>query len=194
MSGGICWSDPGFERFDEAEREYREYLRAMPASAVAHYNLGLALVGQNKEQEAATEFAKAVELNPDFEDARRKLQTDGAYDQRVSLYLPGQEWISMTLTPADKADRYHLWSRVAGEVDRTGAEAILTIFEMSSRKPAEGQRLVLAAETADGRHRTFSASIERRGSQLNFGRTRFDEDGRRWYFLDPIREVWNKPK
>jgi len=128
-----------------------------------------------------------------FEDARRTLETEGSYAQRVSLYLPGQEWISMVLTPADKQDRYHLWQRVATEVRRTGAEAVLTIFEMSGRRPSEGQRLVLSAESADGRHRTFSASIERRAGQLNFGRTRFDEDGRRWYFLDPIREVWNKP-
>ena len=128
-----------------------------------------------------------------FEDARRKLQQEGAYAQRVSLYVPGQEWVSMVLTPADKQDRYHLWQRVAREVERTGAEAVLTVFEMASRRPGEGPRLVLAAEAADGRHRTFSAGIERRGAQIAFGRTRVDEDGRRWYFLDPIREVWNKP-
>lgn len=125
-----------------------------------------------------------------FEEARQKLTQDGAYEQRVSLFVPGQEWISVVLTPADKQDRYHLWSRVAQEVKRTGAEAMLTIFETSGRRPGEGQRLVLAAESADGRHRTFSAGIERRGGQLHFGRTRFDEDGRRWYFLDPVRDVW----
>ena len=129
-----------------------------------------------------------------FEDARRKLTAGGAYDQLVSLYVPGQEWISVVLTPADKQDRYHLWSRVAEEAKRTGADALLTIFEMSGRRPGEGQRLVLAAEAADGRHRTFSASIDRRGGQIHFGRTRFDEDGRRWYFLDPIREVWKQPR
>ncbi|HEY8692170.1 MAG TPA: hypothetical protein VIR57_05450 [Chloroflexota bacterium] len=129
-----------------------------------------------------------------FEDARHKLTAEGSYGQRVSLFVPGQEWISVVLTPADKQDRYHLWSRVAHEVRRTGAEAMLTIFEATGRRPGEGQRLVLAAEAADGRHRTFSASIDRRGGQLHFGRTRFDEDGRRWYFLDPIREVWKTAK
>lgn len=125
-----------------------------------------------------------------FEDARRQLTAEGSYDQRVSLFVPGQEWISVVLTPADKQDRYHLWSRVAREVERTGAEAMLTIFEATGRRPGEGQRLVLAAEAVDGRHRTFSSSIDRRSGQIHFGRTRFDEDGRRWYFLDPIREVW----
>jgi len=129
-----------------------------------------------------------------FEDARGTLTTEGSYDQRVSLFVPGQEWISVVLTPADKQDRYHLWSRVAREVQRTRAEAMLTIFEAAGRRPGEGQRLVLAAEAADGRHRTFSASIDRRGGQVHFGRTRFDEDGRRWYFLDPIREVWKTAK
>jgi hypothetical protein len=129
-----------------------------------------------------------------FEDARRVLLAEGVYEQRVSLFVPGQEWISVLLSPADKQDRYHLWTRVAREVQRTRAEALLTIFEVSGRRPGEGQRLVLAAEAADGRHRTFSASIDRRGGQIHFGRTRFDEDGRRWYFLDPVREVWKTAK
>ncbi|HLY67542.1 MAG TPA: hypothetical protein VKU60_18535, partial [Chloroflexota bacterium] len=126
-----------------------------------------------------------------FEDARHKLQAEGSYAQRVSLWTPDQEWISMTLTAADMQDRYQLWGRVAREVERTGAQAVLTIFEMSGRRPGEGQRLVLAGETAEGSHRTFSAGLDRRGSQLRIGRTRFDEDGRRWYFLDPVREVWS---
>ncbi len=129
-----------------------------------------------------------------FEDARRKLASDGSYAQRVSLFVPGQDWVSVVLAQSDLQDRYQLWSRVAHEVERTGAEAILTIFEQAGRRAGESPRLVLAAETLDGRHRTFSATVERRGGQLHFGRTRFDEDGRRWYFLDPIREVWNNPK
>jgi hypothetical protein len=127
-----------------------------------------------------------------FEEARRKLLADGVYSQRVSLYVPGQEWISVVLTPEDVQDRYGLWSRVAREVDRTGAEALLTIFEAAGRRPGESPRLVLAGETAEGYHRTFSATFERRGGQIRFGRTRFDEDGRRWYFLDPIRDIWRK--
>jgi hypothetical protein len=129
-----------------------------------------------------------------FEDARRQLAAGGNYAQRVSLFVPGQEWVSVVLAPADLQDRYRLWSRVAHEVERTGAEAVLTIFEASGRRAGESQKLVLAAESLDGRHRTFSATVERRGGQIHFGRTHFDEDGRRWYFLDPIREVWNKPK
>ncbi|MBV8083310.1 MAG: hypothetical protein JO247_00700 [Chloroflexi bacterium] len=127
-----------------------------------------------------------------FEEARRRLGADGAYSQRVSLYVPGQEWISVVLKPEDVQDRYGLWGRVAREVERTGAEAVLTIFEVAGRKAGESPRLVLAGETAEGYHRTFSATFERRAGQVRFGRTRFDEDGRRWYFLDPIRDVWRK--
>lgn len=127
-----------------------------------------------------------------FEEARRRLTADGSYEQRVSLWVPGQEWVSAVLSTADKQDRYQLWARIAHEVERSGAEAVLTIFEVSGRKPAEGQRLVLAGETAQGAHRTFSANFERHGTQIRFGRTRIDDDGRRWYFLDPVREVWNK--
>ncbi len=125
-----------------------------------------------------------------FEDARRKLQAEGSYAQRVSIWVPGQEWLSMVLTPADTQDRYLLWSRVAQEVERTRAEAVMTIFEMGARRPGEGQRLVLAAETAGRAHRTFIASFERRGAEVRLGRTRVEEDGRRWYFLDPVRAVW----
>jgi hypothetical protein len=63
---------------------------------------------------------------------------------------------------------------------------------VAARKPGESSRLVLAAETSEGQHRTCSATFERRGGQLRFGRTRVDEDGRRWYFLDPVRTIWRR--
>jgi len=145
-----------------------------------------------EEPEAAAKADPLARTAWYFEEARRKLDAEGAYIQRVSLYVPGREWISVVLTPEDVQDRYGLWTRVAREVERSGAEAVLTIFQALGRRPGEAQRLVLASETAEGQHRTLSASFERRAGQIRFGRTRFDEDGRRWYFLDPIREVWRK--
>ena len=52
----------------------------------------------------------------------------------------------------------------------------MTIFESGARRPAEGPRLVLVGETAEGRHRTFSASFERKAGQVRLGRTRVAED------------------
>ncbi|MBV8087072.1 MAG: hypothetical protein JO247_19870 [Chloroflexi bacterium] len=168
--------------------------------------VGDELAGERPQGNAPTEKPKddeptAADAKPDplrriawhFEEARRSLIREGALPQRVSLFVPGQEWVPLTLTPAEAQDRYQLWSRIAREVERSRAQAVMTSFEVPARKPGESSRLVLAAETSDGQHRTCSATFERRAGQLRFGRTRVNEDGRRWYFLDPVRTIWRRP-
>jgi hypothetical protein len=168
--------------------------------------VGDELAGERPQGNAPTEKPKddqqvANDGKPDplrriawhFEGARRALIREGTLPQRVSLFVPGQEWVPLALTTAEAQDRYQLWGRIAREVERSGALAVMTSFEVSARKPGESARLVLAAETSDGQHRTCSASFERRSGQLRFGRTRVNEDGRRWYFLDPVRAIWRRP-
>jgi len=165
--------------------------------------VGDELYGERPAGNAATERREddaGPEPKPDplrriawhFEEARRALVKEGAHPQRVSLFLPGQEWVPISLSAAELQDRYQLWGRIAREVERSGAQAVMTSFEVPARKPGETSRLVLAAETNEGQHRTCSTTFERRAGQLRFGRTRVDEDGRRWYFLDPVRTIWSR--
>lgn len=54
---------------------YREGLRICPDDDVAHYELGKILQKLGRTEEARAEFEAAVKINPDFNDARRQLET-----------------------------------------------------------------------------------------------------------------------
>jgi tetratricopeptide (TPR) repeat protein len=60
-------------RFLDAAAELREAITLLPASAVAHNDLGVALASVNDVAAAAAQFRQAVVLNPDFVEARRNL-------------------------------------------------------------------------------------------------------------------------
>ena len=53
---------------------YRKAIQMDPQDALAHYNLGNALAEQRKPAEASFYFRRALELNPDFKAAERKLK------------------------------------------------------------------------------------------------------------------------
>jgi tetratricopeptide (TPR) repeat protein len=53
---------------------YREGLGLCPDDDVAHYELGKALSDLGRYAEAEKEFAAAVTLNPDFQDAEQQLE------------------------------------------------------------------------------------------------------------------------
>jgi arylsulfatase A-like enzyme/Tfp pilus assembly protein PilF len=57
----------------EAERAFREATKRDANDAQYAYNLGLALLRQGRSEEAATWFRKALELRPQFQDARARL-------------------------------------------------------------------------------------------------------------------------
>ncbi len=57
-------------KFTEAKAEIEEALRLDPSYAGAHYTLGVMLVSESRLAEARDEFLKAVELKPDFPEAR----------------------------------------------------------------------------------------------------------------------------
>jgi tetratricopeptide (TPR) repeat protein len=52
---------------------YREGLALCPDDDVAHYELGRLLAAQGRYPEAETEFEAAIKINPDFSDARARL-------------------------------------------------------------------------------------------------------------------------
>ena len=60
-------------RFEEAIDNYREAQRIEPDSERIHYNLGVAYYQQMKWGEAANEWRRTLELNPNFPQARQSL-------------------------------------------------------------------------------------------------------------------------
>jgi tetratricopeptide (TPR) repeat protein len=63
------WGD-----FDAAERLAREALLELPGNPRPHYILGLVLLARGEAADAATSFARTVELDPEYSDAARKLK------------------------------------------------------------------------------------------------------------------------
>jgi Flp pilus assembly protein TadD len=59
---------------DETISLYRQGLAICPDDDVAHYELGRALADAGRGEEAAKSFEAALRINPDFADARRRLE------------------------------------------------------------------------------------------------------------------------
>jgi tetratricopeptide (TPR) repeat protein len=64
------------ERFDEAERLYKQILVLEPRAADVYYNLGVIYSEQNREQEAEILFRKSIELRPLYAMPRCQLAND----------------------------------------------------------------------------------------------------------------------
>ena len=60
---------------EQAIALYREGLSLCPEDEVAHYELGRALAERGRYVEAEKEFETALNLRPDFTDARRQLDS-----------------------------------------------------------------------------------------------------------------------
>jgi tetratricopeptide (TPR) repeat protein len=58
---------------DRAIALYREGLAICPDDDVAHYEVAKLLAAQGRYDEAETEFESAIKINPDFSDARARL-------------------------------------------------------------------------------------------------------------------------
>jgi Flp pilus assembly protein TadD len=61
------------DRLSEAEEAFRKEVAIEEGNARFVFNLGLILVRQNREAEARPGFQKALEIEPQFEEARRYL-------------------------------------------------------------------------------------------------------------------------
>ena len=61
------------ENYDKARVEFRNVLQIDPKHAEAYYLLGLTEEARQNWQQAFGSYSKAVELNPDYIDARAKL-------------------------------------------------------------------------------------------------------------------------
>jgi tetratricopeptide (TPR) repeat protein len=59
---------------ENAVQQYREAIRLDPGFTWAHYNLGLVLQEQKKNEEATQQFRLALSFDPNFRDAREALK------------------------------------------------------------------------------------------------------------------------
>ena len=96
--------------FVDAEVSYRKALEAKPTSAMSRYNLGNALLFQNKPQEAMKEFEAASKMEHDkgklasiYHNAGVILQGAKQYQQAIEAYKE-----SLRNNSADHETRYNL--------------------------------------------------------------------------------------
>ncbi len=61
-------------RLDEALAQFRAEAQLEPGNATIHYNLGTLLASAGRFEEAAAEFTQALRIQPDFPEARTRLQ------------------------------------------------------------------------------------------------------------------------
>ncbi len=77
-------------RTADAILEWGRVLRARPAFAEAHYNLGGALASEGRRSEAVSSFEKAIEANPGYAEAHNNLgvlqQSEGRLEAAESSY------------------------------------------------------------------------------------------------------------
>jgi tetratricopeptide (TPR) repeat protein len=62
-------------KYQEAIESYRQVQKLEPDFAITSYKLGLAYFKQNQWAKAEKEWMRALELNPDFEQARKTLDS-----------------------------------------------------------------------------------------------------------------------
>jgi protein O-mannosyl-transferase len=68
---GVALNDKG--QIDEAINEFLDGLRAKPAQAASHYNVAVLLARKGDTATAVQHLETALQLNPDYADARREL-------------------------------------------------------------------------------------------------------------------------
>jgi len=62
---GLAHAEQSIGHAAAADPLFRAYLKAHPEDASAHFGLGLALLDENRDEEAGTEFAASVRLRPE---------------------------------------------------------------------------------------------------------------------------------
>jgi tetratricopeptide (TPR) repeat protein len=95
------------ETLSEAQKEFEAELKLNPADAVAEYEIGQILLAENKPQEAAPRFERALAASPDFGEALlavAKMRGDAKrYDEAIPLLER-----AVRLQPQNEAAHYNL--------------------------------------------------------------------------------------
>lgn len=89
--------DYAAQNWSEAEKGYRKIIVMMEKDEFSYFRLGNTLLRQGKLEEAVTEFKMAIQLNPQFTEARHNLATcfmllaDAQMGILETMVEPGQQ-------------------------------------------------------------------------------------------------------
>ncbi|MBI5469388.1 MAG: tetratricopeptide repeat protein [Deltaproteobacteria bacterium] len=76
-------------QFSEAKEDFRKGLSIEPSDSVLYNNLGLALMGEGREDDARASFIRALELKPDYPEALNNygalLDKEGEHKRAVEM-------------------------------------------------------------------------------------------------------------
>lgn len=139
----------------------------------------------------AATLEERAERHVDF--AKRVLARDGQHMPMLTLLLPEGTAVVHGLVFAAAADKFAQWQRVAAEVERLGAHALIFVAEAWRRSPEDGRVLgeVLAVTLAtdDGAVISWGTAFKRRFGRIVFEKTqRFEEQ--QPFYLRPVQQVW----
>ncbi|MCW5896351.1 MAG: hypothetical protein KIT50_12185 [Bacteroidetes bacterium] len=187
--------------FISPETKYEEFPNGIGDIAKERYNL--------------PDFTRSNQLNPPtlyeraqqfFEIAKKILKKDGHHNHIAVLFLPNDQTTMLTLDLRDRSEKYLGFSRVAEEVERTGAQAFINICESwiaredpsnpkqtPTDSPHRLEALTLSAISSNGEEYHLLARFEHRGGLIEIGPTQ-EAKGMGLSVLDPIRRVWAKQK
>ena len=75
-------------------------IKIKPDYALAHYNLGIALVAEGKNEEATSHYKMAIKLKPDYDEAHYNLGVtlvaEGNNEEAISHYKMAIKHVSET--------------------------------------------------------------------------------------------------
>lgn len=98
-------------RYDQARALLADAIAADPEDAEAHYALGLTLTRLARWDEAVAAFERAVVLRPDFEQARRGIETARARQQGTLVSVTAAEEKVAPIDEVTRARRPELFKR-----------------------------------------------------------------------------------
>ena len=137
-----------------------------------------------------------------FEMAKRLMAVDGYHVPIVFLFLPNGGLETIQLQFDEQVEKYLTWEAVAADVERTDAEALVSIGEFwaaphdpshplrrAGNSPGRTEALSLHAISRDGKEFSLSCPIIRTATGIELGDTVEIEDGQAAFF-EPIRRTW----
>ena len=137
-----------------------------------------------------------------FEVAKRILQRDGFHLPLVFLFLPDGKVRTIGLDLEDQTDKYAAWPRVASEVKRYHAKAVISINEAwiapldetqplrpASQSLERKEVLTIDGANIDGEEVSLMCTFEREDDQIILGETEDDYQFFRASF-EPVKRVW----
>jgi hypothetical protein len=168
---------------------------------LAHQRYGSPAVAPTIDESdtPAVRFARAV-----LELAKQMLPIDGSLVPIAFLLLPDRGLAPIVLNFADSTEKFLVWARVASDVARLGATAVVVVAESwfapfdpvhpdrrAADAPERREAITVNAISQDGEDLAITQLFSRSEGKIIF-EDAFDDTSGRSAFLDPIKRVWNK--